>query len=206
MNEIAKETERILDMLEPDLHLATIKRFLHYGITDIRLIIRNIIYTGSLVKNDVNTYLEIGVRRGYSMAMVGYNSDVTIHGIDPWIANYGGAPNPGPEFVKQQMKRVNHTGELVLFSNYSNVVLPDLPDNYDLITIDGDHSYEGAMYDLRQCINKFNLFLLIDDIDIDKDVRQAWLDIQKEYPDFYYHEFDMVGVVLSEKSNSNLRT
>lgn len=180
----------ILRRLEPDIHLANIERFYHFGIKDLRQVLA--IYKE---KYKIETYLEIGVRRGYSMAIIAADSDVNIVGIDPWIADYAGVPNPGVDFIRKQMKRVNHTGSLTLYSADSKTVVPVLPFKFDMITVDGDHSFEGAITDLRNCINLFNYCILLDDIDIDPDVIRAWQTIQIEYPDLKYTELDMVGVI-----------
>ena len=100
------------------------------------------------------TYLEIGVRRGRSMAMVARHApDADVWGLDLWIQNYAGLENPGPEFVRQEMQRLGHTGALTLVTGDSRETLPALfaerPDLYfDIVTVDGDHSAEGAAADL----------------------------------------------------------
>ena len=47
-------------------------------------------------------FLEIGVRRGRSLAVVSsVMQNCKIYGFDMWVADYAGMPNPGPEFVTQ---------------------------------------------------------------------------------------------------------
>lgn len=45
----------------------------------------------------------------------------------------------------------------------SEAVLPTLKENYDLVYIDGDHSYAGTKHDWENTKNKWNKFLLFDD-------------------------------------------
>ena len=45
----------------------------------------------------------------------------------------------------------------------SQQVLPTLNEKFDLVYIDGDHSYEGTKHDWEQTKDKWNKFLLFDD-------------------------------------------
>ena len=180
----------ILDKLDGDLHIAKIKRLLHEGVIDLRVALRKIV-----LNENIASYMEIGVRRGYSMAMVAANSQCDITGIDLWISNYAGVPTLGPDFIRSQMQKVNHSGMLDLYNGDSKTIVPTLEGNYDLITVDGDHSTEGALADLRNCIERFNYALVFDDIDISPEVQDAWKIIQQEYPGFQYEEHDMVGII-----------
>ena len=101
------------------------------------------------------SYLEIGVRRGRSMAAVAtVQPEVDVVGFDIWEENYGGMQNPGAEFVRSEMRRLGHRGKLELVSGDSHITVPkyfqDHPDAYfDLITVDGDHTDRGARSVLR---------------------------------------------------------
>lgn len=116
------------------------------------------------------TYLEIGVRRGFSMAVVAARCpDVEIFGFDRWVRDYAGVENPGPRFVREELRRVGHRGKLHLISGNSHRTVPAFfrdghvpitdrvragmalrrrPAAFELITIDGDHSLLGAYQDL----------------------------------------------------------
>ena len=64
-----------------------------------------------------NSYLEIGVRRGRSAAVVGATRpDCAIYGFDLWVAGYAGVANPGPDFVRGELRAVGHRGSVVLES------------------------------------------------------------------------------------------
>lgn len=119
------------------------------------------------------SYLEIGVRRGRSMAMVAAKSpECKIVGIDMWEnTNYAGMPNPGPEFVQAELGRLGYRGQLELLVENSHRALPDYfskhPDMFfDLITVDGDHSERGAEQDLRDVVPHLKVggILVFDDI------------------------------------------
>ncbi len=118
------------------------------------------------------TYLEIGVRRGRSMAMVAHAAPrARMLGFDLWIQDYAGMENPGPDFVRSELAKLGHTGSIELVSGDSHVTVPELLARdpgleLDLVTVDGDHSDEGALADLRAVIPRLSLggVLVFDDI------------------------------------------
>ncbi|MHB1947719.1 MAG: class I SAM-dependent methyltransferase [Gammaproteobacteria bacterium] len=139
----------------------------NWGYCDLLTLLRA---TASITKP--KNYLEIGVRRGRSLAVVASAyPDVNIYGFDLWMQNYAGMENPGPEFVHTEIKKLNHTGQLTLISGDSKQTVPEFlktnPDLYfDLITVDGDHSEEGARCDLENVIPHLKMggVILLDDI------------------------------------------
>lgn len=117
-------------------------------------------------------YLEIGVRRGRTVCTVAQAAPkVAIVGCDMWIPGYANMDNPGPEFVQQELTRSSHCGELHFINGNSHEVLPELFRNnpnarFDLITVDGDHTAEGALADLKTVIPHLSTggVLVFDDI------------------------------------------
>lgn len=95
-------------------------------------------------------YLEVGVRRGRSLACVfSGSSKVRMTCVDLWVENYAGISNPGPEFVKSEIRRLGNPTQLKMLSGNSHDLFPKFSENaFDLVTVDGDHSDEGAMQDL----------------------------------------------------------
>ncbi|MDZ4279029.1 MAG: class I SAM-dependent methyltransferase, partial [Dehalococcoidia bacterium] len=93
-----------------------------------------------------NSYLEIGVRRGRSAAVVAASCpQCAIYGFDLWIPGYHNEPNPGPDFVRSELRAVGHEGPVELVAGDSRETVPAFlqqqPDLYfDVITVDGDHS------------------------------------------------------------------
>jgi predicted O-methyltransferase YrrM len=116
------------------------------------------------------TYLEVGVRRGFSMAMVAARSpEAEIYGFDLWAPDYAGSPNPGARFVQSELRKVGYEKTVRFISGDSHQTLPAFfrgtrtgaldwlklssgpalrPRSFELITIDGDHSLLGAYQDL----------------------------------------------------------
>ena len=117
-------------------------------------------------------YLEIGVRRGRSLAMVAAACpDCEIVGLDLWRGDYAGMSNPGPDFVRAEMSKLGYTGRLELISGDSHKILPRFFSEhgdsfFDLITVDGDHSERGAEQDLRNVLPRLKLggIIVFDDI------------------------------------------
>jgi predicted O-methyltransferase YrrM len=116
------------------------------------------------------TYLEVGVRRGFSMAMVaGRSPGAEIYGFDLWMPGYADVPNPGPRFVQSEMQKIGYKKPVRLINGDSHRTLPAFfrnerahmwdrlklmwhaktrPASFELIMIDGDHSLLGAYQDL----------------------------------------------------------
>lgn len=127
------------------------------------------------------SYLEIGVRRGRSAAVVAAMCpDCAIFGFDLWMPDYAGAPNPGPEFVQKELSAVGHRGSLELMSGDSRKLVPSFLQQrpslfFDLITVDGDHSVLGAASDLANVLPRLKVggIIVFDDIET-PGLRRAW--------------------------------
>ena len=117
-------------------------------------------------------YLEIGVRRGRSLAMVASVCPACdIVACDMFVKGYAGMDNPGPDLVRSELDRVGFRGGLEFVLGDSHKVLPayfrEHPDIYfDLITVDGDHSEEGARADLATVLPRLKIggAVVFDDI------------------------------------------
>lgn len=148
------------------------------------------------------SYLELGVRRGRSMAVVARRApDCRMLGIDLWTQDYAGMENPGPDHVRAELVRLGFLAELELITGDSHVELPRLfaaePDlTFDLITVDGDHSESGAKRDLQDVLPRLRIggALVFDDIShpAHPGLRDVW---HKTVSDRRYAtwEFDDVG-------------
>lgn len=118
------------------------------------------------------SYLEIGVRRGRSMAIVAATCpECEIVGFDKWAEDYAGMANPGAAFVKAEMLKIGHRGKLELIGGDSHETIKayfsSRPDAFfDLITVDGDHSAPGAREDLLDVLPRLKIggVLIFDDI------------------------------------------
>ena len=139
------------------------------------------------------SYLEIGVFRGWSLAQVVRQApNVNVVACDMWIGGYASAANPGPDFVRSEIERVapKWSGSIEFRSIDSKDLTLD--SDFDLITVDGDHSVPGTFADLRLTMQHLapGGYLLLDDL-VDSaegggSIRDVWAQIKLEFPDYEY--------------------
>ncbi len=148
-------------------------------------------------------YLEIGVRRGRSLAMLASQASAChIVACDLFLERYAGMDNPGPDFVRAELTRVGFTGPLDFLLGDSHQVLPKYfkkhPDAFfDLITVDGDHSEAGALADLQTVMPRVKIggALIFDDVSNPShpELRRVWSETIASRPDFSTFTFDEIG-------------
>jgi len=197
----------MLGRLEPDDYLRFVRAYYQEGLKR---------YGGSWVYADIlsvltassmllrpESYLEIGVRRGRSIAAVlAATPGCDVVGFDLWVDDYAGMTNPGPEFVRSEVGKLRADGQLELVSGSSALTVPryfhEHPDLYlDLITVDGDHTARGATEDLRNVRTRLKLggVLVFDDIahPHHPDLRDVWVREIVRSPMFRTWEFCDLG-------------
>jgi predicted O-methyltransferase YrrM len=148
------------------------------------------------------TYLEIGVLRGRSAALVGaVCSDVAIYGFDLWIPSYSGIESPGPDFARQEIRRAGHTGPVTLVSGDSRKTVPaflrEHPDLYfDLVTIDGDKSMEVAWSDFAATLPRLKVggIIMSDDVQMFPWLARPWNRMIERNYRYVTWEFSNAGV------------
>lgn len=146
----------------------SIKRF---GSNWYYLDIVNVLYAASKTLQPRN-YLEIGVRRGRSVCTVARGCpNVDVVAFDMWMQGYAGMENPGPEFVQAELQKHGHKGKILFINGNSHQTVPAFftqnpKTTFDMITVDGDHSEEGAFDDLRNVIPHLSVggIIAFDDI------------------------------------------
>jgi len=104
------------------------------------------------------TYLEVGSRRGWSLAQVfAACPTVAAHVFELWQAGYGGTAQGSPYYIRDKIRQVigpERDLNLTFVSGSSHDTLPEFfaqstgEMTFDLITVDGDHSRLGAWWDL----------------------------------------------------------
>jgi predicted O-methyltransferase YrrM len=202
-----RESQKVLEGLSTDSYLDYVRNFYRAGLET---------FGDNWVYADINTvligltrrmhpecYLEIGVRRGRSMAMVATNAPTCrIVGFDLWISDYAGMENPGPQHVRSELARLGHTGGLELVTGDSRQTIPQWfathPDDYfDIITVDGDHSTEGARIDLENVMPRLKVggALVFDDISNQSHptLAQVWKDFLDRHENLGGYSFTEVG-------------
>jgi len=152
------------------------------------------------------SYLEVGVRRGRSIAQILIESPETIaYGFDMWIPNYGSIPeqgihvtNPGPSFVIEELYNLGIRNLPALIVGNSHEKLPGFwanPHNlqqFELINIDGDHTYEGAKLDLDIAFAHLapGGVMLFDDINHPSHLylQKLWDEYKLKFPEYLFIE------------------
>lgn len=204
---ILLEANAILEKLESDDYTEYLTKYYQAGISHFGNdwqyadIVTAILAAAKLVKP--SAYLEIGVRRGRSLAMVAAtNPDCKLLGLDMWVEDYAGIPNPGPDFVRNEMKKLGFSGQLEFLTGDSHLLLPkyfaEHPEAYfDLITVDGDHSKSGAIQDLKDVLPRLSLggVLVFDDISHPAHpyLREVWETTVRSDNRFVTWEFSELG-------------
>lgn len=109
------------------------------------------------------SYLEIGVRRGRSVSAVASKAPACdLYMFDMWVSNYAGMENPGQELVSKELDKFSHLGKRVFTDGNSHQTLkPFFKAHqglaFDIITVDGDHSYDGAVEDLCDVLPRLKI-------------------------------------------------
>ena len=145
------------------------------------------------------SYIEVGVRRGRSMAQVVMESPPTIcFGFDMWIPDYAGEPNEGPTFVVGELANLGAKTLPTLIKGNSQVTLPNFledpnnPSAFELIYIDGDHTYDGAKNDLDLAFRHLQPggTVVFDDINhvSHPELFSLWQEYKERYPDYLFIE------------------
>lgn len=121
---------------------------------------------------------EIGVRAGYfaRTMLAAAGAGATYYGIDNDSSSHGGAQ--GAHTYAEEMLQ-GYQYEIQICDSHS---LERLPADYDLIHVDGDHSYEGCMADLELVLPHARGVVLVDDFVNIQGVRDACRDFMLQHP------------------------
>ncbi len=140
-------------------------------------------------------YIEIGTRRGWSLAQVlAETPRIKVVSFDLWVPQYASAANPGPAFVKNEMKKVvsnlddidiefisgnSHDTVLEYFKKIKNMNLA-----FDIITVDGDHTLVGAWWDLLDVMPMVSIggAVVFDDLEYIGDEKTFGVHPESKYP------------------------
>lgn len=105
--------------------------------------------------NKVFRYLEIGTRDGDSLRVVLENAQPHLQEVwvaDLWGSDYGGSGRGSHAHIDQLLDDFNFDGRRAFLDGNSRdtipALMPEKAEAFDLVLVDGDHSYEGAMADL----------------------------------------------------------
>lgn len=99
----------------------------------------------------VESYLEIGVQEGNSLAAVVLsNKTINVTLCDTWGLAHGGTGRGSHAHIDVMLDTMKHTGLRWYLDGLSAEQLPTLSGKtFDLVHVDGDHSEAGALQDLK---------------------------------------------------------
>ena len=137
-------------------------------------------------------YLEIGVAQGMHMLEILRDKNVRYVGVDRWecvplenevnkMKNWD-TQEKWDEVYKSVLKKVEpYKNRASIIRGSSVDVLPTLVGKFDIIYVDGDHSYKGAKKDLELSLPllKENGKIIVDDLHYPS-VRQAFYEFVSE--------------------------
>ena len=119
------------------------------------------------------SYLEIGVQDGDSVAaVVVENPAIALTLCDTWGPHHGGTDRKTHRHVEERLDQLGHTGTRLYLDGNSVELIPTVKQWFDVVHIDGDHSFEGCKADLRNCWPLTGKWLVVHDIFF-KEVRDA---------------------------------
>lgn len=125
-----------------------------------------------------------------------------IVGFDLWIQNYAGMDNPGKDFVTGEMRRISLTANAEFIDGDSRFTVPQyFSENaeayFDIITVDGDHSAEGALRDLTNVCPRVKIggAVVFDDISHPHhpELAGVWSRLLTAHPQFSTFSFTDLG-------------
>ena len=122
---------------------------------------RGILLYALVKKFNIESYLEIGFGRGYSTFCVAKAmSDCGIEGKIVTI---------DPNFDEDHIKSLSNIFPAAWFKKIkfargtSQLAMPEIEGNFDMIYVDGDHRYEAVKLDWELTKDRFNKFIIFDD-------------------------------------------
>ena len=147
------------------------------------------------------TFMEIGVRFGFSFLPTLLGSDSLEYALGWDLETYG---NNNIETTNHIQKYYNGSAKWEIKSIDSQIQT-ELPQFFDLISIDGCHDYDCKVRDLKLCIGKCN-YVILDDYDYHSDVRNStdfFLGTHSEYIEWDEYIPTFRGSMLIKFKNDN---
>lgn len=117
-------------------------------------------------EHEVRSYLEIGVQEGKSLrAALAAGTITQLTLIDPWNDTHGGTNRGNHLHIDVLLRDLKFSGSVEIYDTTSLMTLPrliGLERRWDLIHIDGDHTFGGALVDLALCSAATRIMVLHD--------------------------------------------
>jgi hypothetical protein len=117
---------------------------------------------------EARSYLEIGVQEGNSLASV---VQANLQGLrrialcDTWGLHHGGTGRNGHEHIDTMLKEMGYDGDVLYLDGPSAEQIPLLHgQRFDLVHVDGDHTFGGALTDMLNAGPLANRRMVVHDI------------------------------------------
>ena len=121
------------------------------------------------------SFLEIGVRFGFSFLPTMLGSEQLEYALGWDLETYG-----NNKIAKENIGKYYNGSAKWSIEHLDSQTQTELPQFFDLISIDGCHDYDCKVHDLKLCIGKCN-YVILDDYDYHSDVRNS--------TDFFLHRY-----------------
>jgi hypothetical protein len=113
------------------------------------------------------SFLEIGVRFGFSFLPTIQSSDKIEYALGWDLETYG-----NNDIANENIQKYYNGNCKWNIEHLDSQKQTELPQFFDLISIDGCHDYDCKVHDLKLCIGKCN-YVILDDYDYHVDVRNS---------------------------------
>lgn len=121
------------------------------------------------------SFLEIGVRFGFSFLPTIQSSDKIEYALGWDLETYG-----NNDIANENIQKYYNGSAKWEIKHIDSQIQTELPQFFDLISIDGCHDYDCKVRDLKLCIGKCN-YVILDDYDYHSDVKNS--------TDFFLHTY-----------------
>ncbi len=130
----------------------------------------------------ITSYLEIGVQEGKSLEAVVANAPylkrLTL--CDTWGRKSGGTGRSSHSHIDVMLQNLRYAGSVMYLDGDSMKTLPGLKEHFDLVHVDGNHSEEHCLADLKNGWARCKQVLVAHDASFDG-VHRALFTFGKEY-------------------------
>ncbi len=130
----------------------------------------------------VTSYLEIGVQEGKSLKVVVENAPhlKRIVLCDTWGRKSGGTGRGSHCHIEALLGNLCYKGSVKFLDGDSAKLVPELDELFDLVHVDGDHSFESCLTDLKNGWVQCTQTLVVHDASF-AGVHKALFEFGKEY-------------------------
>lgn len=130
------------------------------------------------------SFMEIGVRFGFSFLPTIQSSPDMKYALGWDLETYGNNQianeNIGQYYKGDAKWEIQHV---------DSQIMTELPQFFDLISIDGCHDFDCKIHDLKLCIGKCH-YVILDDYDYHQDVRNSTDAFLRDYAEYIeWHEY-----------------